>query len=164
MTRTVQVQKVYMTSSGTYRRSGCADAQRGRRSKEILNQLTLLITPVLISIALPDAYGMVYRYVPLPDRLMTQYACRGDCRWRSDSPYHHRMVHETGVPLQALMAMKTRLLDIVQKCKRFESISTAAAQIVAGNRDLAARTEEQATGWKKRRRRWNRLPPRLKHS
>ncbi len=45
---------------------------------------------------------------------------------------------ETGVLLQALMAMKTRSLDIVQEVqKRFgESISTAAAQIVAGNRDL----------------------------
>ncbi len=42
---------------------------------------------------------------------------------------------ETGVLLQALMAMKTRLLDIVQEVQTvLESISTAAAQIVAGNR------------------------------
>ncbi|EBH8293085.1 HAMP domain-containing protein [Salmonella enterica subsp. enterica serovar Havana] len=53
---------------------------------------------------------------------------------------------ETGVLLQALMAMKTRLLDIVQEVQNgSESISTAAAQIVAGNQDLAARTEEQAS-------------------
>lgn len=53
---------------------------------------------------------------------------------------------ETGVLLQALMAMKTRLLDIVQEVQNgSESISTAASQIVAGNQDLAARTEEQAS-------------------
>ncbi|HDR2361788.1 TPA: methyl-accepting chemotaxis protein, partial [Enterobacter kobei] len=53
---------------------------------------------------------------------------------------------ETGVLLQALMAMKTRLLEIVEKVQNgSENISAAAAQIVAGNQDLAARTEEQAS-------------------
>lgn len=53
---------------------------------------------------------------------------------------------ETGVLLQALMTMKTRLLEIVQEVQHgSESISSAAAQIVAGNQDLAARTEEQAS-------------------
>jgi methyl-accepting chemotaxis protein-2 (aspartate sensor receptor) len=53
---------------------------------------------------------------------------------------------ETGVMLQALMEMKSRLLTIVQDVQHSaESISSAAAQIVAGNQDLAARTEEQAS-------------------
>ena len=53
---------------------------------------------------------------------------------------------ETGLLLHALMEMKTRLLDIVQQVQTgSENISSAAAQIVAGNQDLAARTEEQAS-------------------
>ena len=53
---------------------------------------------------------------------------------------------ETGLLLSALMEMKTRLLEIVQQVQTgSENISSAAAQIVAGNQDLAARTEEQAS-------------------
>ncbi|EPW3924055.1 MULTISPECIES: methyl-accepting chemotaxis protein [Enterobacter] len=53
---------------------------------------------------------------------------------------------ETGLLLHALMEMKSRLLDIVQQVQTgSENISSAAAQIVAGNQDLAARTEEQAS-------------------
>ncbi len=53
---------------------------------------------------------------------------------------------ETGQLLSALMEMKTRLLDIVQRVQSgSENISSAAAQIVAGNQDLAARTEAQAS-------------------
>ena len=53
---------------------------------------------------------------------------------------------ETGELLHALMVMKTRLLEIVQEVQNgSENISSAAAQIVAGNQDLAARTEEQAS-------------------
>ncbi|MCI2290152.1 methyl-accepting chemotaxis protein [Enterobacter sp. I4] len=53
---------------------------------------------------------------------------------------------ETGLLLAALMEMKTRLLEIVQQVQTgSENISSAAAQIVAGNQDLAARTEEQAS-------------------
>lgn len=53
---------------------------------------------------------------------------------------------ETGVLLSALMSMKVRLHDIVREVQQgSENISTAAAQIVAGNQDLAARTEEQAS-------------------
>lgn len=44
------------------------------------------------------------------------------------------------------MEMKNRLLVIVQEVQNgSENISSAAAQIVAGNQDLAARTEEQAS-------------------
>lgn len=53
---------------------------------------------------------------------------------------------ETGAMLQALMEMKTQLLNViedVQGCS--DSISDAAAQIVAGNQELSARTEEQAS-------------------
>lgn len=57
-----------------------------------------------------------------------------------------RSKDETGLLLNALMEMKTRLLDIVQQVQSgSENISSAAAQIVAGNQDLAARTEEQAS-------------------
>lgn len=53
---------------------------------------------------------------------------------------------ETGVLLQAMMTMKNRLQEIVQEVQNgSENISSAAAQIVAGNQDLAARTEEQAS-------------------
>jgi len=57
---------------------------------------------------------------------------------------HHR--DETGVLLSALMGMKTRLHDIVREVQKgSENISSAAAQIVAGNEDLAERTEKQAS-------------------
>ncbi|MEO3741163.1 methyl-accepting chemotaxis protein [Kosakonia sp. WA-90] len=53
---------------------------------------------------------------------------------------------ETGILLHALMEMKNRLVEIVHQVQNgSESISSAAAQIVAGNQDLAARTEEQAS-------------------
>ncbi|MTH45793.1 methyl-accepting chemotaxis protein [Intestinirhabdus alba] len=53
---------------------------------------------------------------------------------------------ETGMLLQALMAMKARLVEIVREVQNGSvSISTAAAQIMAGNQDLAGRTEEQAS-------------------
>ena len=68
---------------------------------------------------------------------------------------------ETGQLLTALMEMKVRLLEIVQQVQTgSESISSAAAQIVAGNQDLAARTEEQASSVNRRRRRWSRSPRR----
>ena len=52
---------------------------------------------------------------------------------------------ETGILLQALTEMKVRLLDIVQELQNgSESISAAAGQIVAGNQNIASRTEEQA--------------------
>ncbi|ENL8516286.1 MCP four helix bundle domain-containing protein [Providencia rettgeri] len=52
---------------------------------------------------------------------------------------------ETGVLLQALNDMKGRLLEIVQEVQQgSENISAAAGQIVAGNQNLASRTEEQA--------------------
>ncbi|MED5723835.1 methyl-accepting chemotaxis protein, partial [Enterobacter hormaechei] len=47
---------------------------------------------------------------------------------------------------RALKEMKTRLLEIAQQVQTgSESISSAAAQIVAGNQDLATRKEEQAS-------------------
>ena len=51
---------------------------------------------------------------------------------------------ETGLLLHALMEMKTRLLEIVQQVQTgSENISSAAAQIVAGNQDL--RSEEHTS-------------------
>ncbi|WP_437890599.1 methyl-accepting chemotaxis protein [Phytobacter sp. V91] len=59
---------------------------------------------------------------------------------------HSSSRDETGVLLRSLMEMKNRLVSIVQEVQfGSESISSAAAQIVAGNQDLAARTEEQAS-------------------
>lgn len=59
---------------------------------------------------------------------------------------HSSSQDETGLLLRSLMEMKARLVEIVHEVQTgSESISSAAAQIVAGNQDLAARTEEQAS-------------------
>lgn len=107
---------------------------------------TLLITPALISIAAGCVMGWyIVRSITRPLDEAVRFAeaiADGDLTRHITTDYKD----ETGVLLQALMAMKTRLLDIVQEVQNgSESISTAAAQIVAGNRDLAARTEEQAS-------------------
>lgn len=53
---------------------------------------------------------------------------------------------KTGMLLTALMNMKIRLQGIVKEVQHSsENISTAASQIMAGNYDLASRTEEQAS-------------------
>lgn len=68
---------------------------------------------------------------------------------------------ETGQLLSALMEMKNRLLEIVQQVQfGSENISTAAAQIVAGNQDLARGRKSRPAPWNRRQRRWSRSPRR----
>src|SRR5690606_6030387 len=109
------------------------------------NRLMLIILG-LICIALAVVIGVaIVRSITGPLSQAVAFAraiADGDLTRSVDS--HHR--DETGVLLNALMEMKTRLLDIVQEVQHSsESISSAASQIVAGNQDLASRTEEQAS-------------------
>ncbi|ECY1994893.1 HAMP domain-containing protein [Salmonella enterica] len=142
MTRTVQVQKVY--------KDKVQDAQMHNAGVQVEGDFktnrTLLITLALISIAAGCVMGWyIVRSITRPLDEAVRFAeaiADGDLTRHITTDYKD----ETGVLLQALMAMKTRLLDIVQEVQNgSESISTAAAQIVAGNQDLAARTEEQAS-------------------
>ncbi|EJV6998284.1 MCP four helix bundle domain-containing protein [Salmonella enterica] len=146
MTRTVQVQKVYKDK--VQELIAVQDAQMHEASVQVKedfkNNRTLLIA--LISIAAGGVMGWyIVRSItrPLDDAVrFAEAIADGDLTRHITTDYKD----ETGVLLQALMAMKTRLLDIVQEVQNgSESISTAAAQIVAGNQDLAARTEEQAS-------------------
>ncbi|EJH7535901.1 TPA: HAMP domain-containing protein [Salmonella enterica subsp. enterica serovar Enteritidis] len=148
MTRTVQVQKVYKDK--VQELIAVQDAQMHEASVQVKedfkNNRTLLITLALISIAAGCVMGWyIVRSItrPLDDAVrFAEAIADGDLTRHITTDYKD----ETGVLLQALMAMKTRLLDIVQEVQNgSESISTAAAQIVAGNQDLAARTEEQAS-------------------
>ncbi|ECN4322480.1 TPA: MCP four helix bundle domain-containing protein [Salmonella enterica subsp. enterica serovar Montevideo] len=144
MTRTVQVQKVYKDK--VQELIAVQDAQMHEASVQVKedfkNNRTLLITLALISIAAGGVMGWyIVRSITRPLDDAVRFA-DGDLTRHITTDYKD----ETGVLLQALMAMKTRLLDIVQEVQNgSESISTAAAQIVAGNQDLAARTEEQAS-------------------
>lgn len=106
----------------------------------------LLILIALFSIVLATLTGwFIVRAITRPLGQAVEFAqaiAEGDLTRNIDT--HHR--DETGILLSALMAMKTRLRNIVHEVQKgAENISTAAAQIVAGNQDLAARTEEQAS-------------------
>ena len=105
-----------------------------------------LILLALISIAAGVIMGWyIVRSITRPLNDAVQFAgaiAEGDLT----RTIHIAQKDETGVLLQALMEMKNRLLVIVQEVQNgSENISSAAAQIVAGNQDLAARTEEQAS-------------------
>lgn len=148
MTRTVQVQKVYKDKVPEL--IAVQDAQMHNAGVQVEGDFktnrTLLITLALISIAAGCVMGWyIVRSITRPLDEAVRFAeaiADGDLTRHITTDYKD----ETGVLLQALMAMKTRLLDIVQEVQNgSESISTAAAQIVAGNQDLAARTEEQAS-------------------
>ena len=68
---------------------------------------------------------------------------------------------ETGLLLHALMEMKTRLLDIVQQVQTgSENISSAAAQIVAGNRIWPRARKSRPALWSRPPPRWSRSPRR----
>ncbi|EAQ6108837.1 MCP four helix bundle domain-containing protein [Salmonella enterica subsp. enterica serovar Inverness] len=148
MTRTVQVQKVYKDK--VQELIAVQDVQMHNAGVQVEGDFktnrTLLITLALISIAAGCVMGWyIVRSITRPLDEAVRFAeaiADGDLTRHITTDYKD----ETGVLLQALMAMKTRLLDIVQEVQNgSESISTAAAQIVAGNQDLAARTEEQAS-------------------
>lgn len=66
---------------------------------------------------------------------------------------------ETGLLLTALMEMKTRLLEIVQQVQTgSENISSAAAQIVAGNQIWLPARRSRPVPLNKRPPRWSRSP------
>ncbi len=109
------------------------------------NRLILILLAVF-SIGVGSLIGwVIVRMITRPlDEAVTfaEAIANGDLTRTINS--HHR--DETGVLLRALMEMKERLVEIVHQVQNgSESISSAAAQIVAGNQDLAARTEEQAS-------------------
>ncbi len=165
MTRTVQVQKVYKDK--VQELIAVQDAQMHNAGVQVEGDFktnrTLLITTALISIAAGCVMGWyIVRSITRPLDEAVRFAeaiADGDLTRHITTDYKD----ETGVLLQALMAMKTRLLDIVQEVQNgSESISTAAAQIVAGNRIWPRVRKNRPARLKKRRRRWNRLPPRLK--
>ncbi|EBI0153838.1 MCP four helix bundle domain-containing protein [Salmonella enterica subsp. enterica serovar Newport] len=150
MTRTVQVQKVYKDK--VQELIAVQDAQMHNAGVQVEGDFktnrTLLITLALISIAAGCVMGWyIVRSItrPLDDAVrFAEAIADGDLTRHITTDYKD----ETGVLLQALMAMKTRLLDIVQEVQNgSESISTAAAQIVAGNQDLAARAGEHGRGF-----------------
>ncbi|NIF46802.1 HAMP domain-containing protein [Enterobacter sp. Ap-1006] len=106
--------------------------------------VTVLLT--LLSIALGSLIGLfVVRSITRPLVRAVEFAgaiAEGDLT--GSITVTHK--DETGELLQALMSMKVRLQEIVHQVQQgSETISSAAAQIVAGNQDLAARTEEQAS-------------------
>ncbi|HAC6540316.1 TPA_asm: HAMP domain-containing protein [Salmonella enterica subsp. salamae serovar 48:d:z6] len=148
MTRTVQVQKVYKDK--VQELIAVQDLQMHEAGVQVgedfKNNRTLLITLALISIAAGGVMGWyIVRSITRP---LDEAVCFAEAIADGDLTRHITTDYkdETGVLLQALMTMKTRLLDIVQEVQNgSESISTAASQIVAGNQDLAARTEEQAS-------------------
>ncbi|EML1937859.1 MCP four helix bundle domain-containing protein [Providencia stuartii] len=106
----------------------------------------LLATLVIISIA--TGCGMGWFIAQSITRPLSQAVGFAQAIASGDLTQHvaARYRDETGILLQALVEMKTRLLEIVREVQHgSESISAAAGQIVAGNQNLAARTEEQAT-------------------
>ncbi len=80
---------------------------------------------------------------PLKAALSTaQQVAAGDL---SCAVHMSRQDDETGVLLQALRDMQTRLAQVVGHVRgNAESVATASAQIAQGNMDLSARTENQA--------------------
>ncbi|EAW8218600.1 HAMP domain-containing protein [Salmonella enterica subsp. enterica] len=149
MTRTVQVQKVYKDK--VQELIAVQDAQMHNAGVQVEGDFktnrTLLITLALISIAAGCVMGWyIVRSItrPLDDAVrFAEAIADGDLTRHITTDYKD----ETGVLLQALMAMKTRLLDIVQEVQNgSESISTAAAQIVAGEvRQLAQKSASSAS-------------------
>lgn len=130
----IQIQNQIMIDSGD------------RVGEDYQSNRLMLIALALICVVLAAVLGVVIvRSITRPLSQAVGFAeaiAGGDLTRNVES--HHR--DETGVLLNALMSMKTRLQSIVQDVQlSSESISTAAAQIVAGNEDLASRTEEQAS-------------------
>jgi methyl-accepting chemotaxis protein-2 (aspartate sensor receptor) len=148
MSTTVEVQKKYKAKvqaliaiQNEQMRAAGAEVEKDYRNNRLL-----LVLITLLSIVLATVIGwFIVRSITRPLGQAVEFAqaiAEGDLSHSIDA--HHR--DETGVLLGALMAMKMRLQEIVREVQKgSENISTAAAQIVAGNHDLAARTEEQAS-------------------
>ncbi|MEG1210391.1 MAG: methyl-accepting chemotaxis protein [Leclercia sp.] len=148
MTRTVNLQQAYKAKVQELIAVQNAEMQSAGEQVDKdyhTNRLTLILL-TLVSILVGSAMGwFIVRSITRPLGEAVSFAeaiAEGDLT-RTIST---RARDETGLLLHALMEMKTRLLAIVQEVQTgSENISTAAAQIVAGNQDLAARTEEQAS-------------------
>ncbi|HCB3267879.1 TPA: MCP four helix bundle domain-containing protein, partial [Citrobacter amalonaticus] len=148
MTTTVNVQQAYKEKVQAL--IAIEDAQMLRAGAQVESDFTanraLLIALALIGIAAGCMMGWyIVRSITRPLNEAVQFAeaiAEGDLTRNILTTQKD----ETGELLHALMVMKTRLLEIVQEVQDgSENISSAAAQIVAGNQDLAARTEEQAS-------------------
>ena len=148
MTRTVNLQQAYKAKVQELIAVQNAEMQSAGEQVDKdyhTNRLTLILL-TLVSILVGSAMGwFIVRSITRPLGEAVSFAeaiAEGDLT-RTISTCAR---DETGLLLHALMEMKTRLLAIVQEVQTgSENISTAAAQIVAGNQDLAARTEEQAS-------------------
>jgi methyl-accepting chemotaxis protein-2 (aspartate sensor receptor) len=148
MTKMVPIQKAYKEK--VLALIAIQDAQMRHGSEQVQSDFStnrlLLIALAIISIGVGTLLGwVIVRAITRPLREAVTFAeaiASGDLTRTIHSDYRD----ETGILLRALMEMKTRLVDIVQEVQfGSASISSAAAQIVAGNQDLAARTEEQAS-------------------
>lgn len=148
MTTTVEVQEKYKEKVMALIaiQNDQMNAAGGEVEESYHTNRALVILITLMSIILAAAMGwFIVRSITRPLGQAVAFAqdiADGDLTGSVDT--HRR--DETGVLLSALMAMKVRLQEIVREVQRgSENISTAAAQIMAGNQDLAARTEEQAS-------------------
>ncbi len=131
--------------------------------EDFKNNRTLLITLALISIAAGGVMGWyIVRSItrPLDDAVrFAEAIADGDLTRHITTDYKD----ETGVLLQALMAMKTRLLDIVQEVQNGSRVSPRRRRKLSPVTRIWRRVRKSRPArLKKRRRRWNRLPPRLK--
>lgn len=148
MTTTINLQNAYKAK--VMELIAIQDQQMRSAGEQVQNDFSfnrmLLILLAIFSIGVGSLMGWyIVRMITRPLSEAVDFAeaiAAGDLTRTIDS--RHR--DETGVLLRALMEMKNRLVEIVHQVQNgSESISSAAAQIVAGNQDLAARTEEQAS-------------------
>ncbi len=148
MTNTINIQNAYKDRVQAL--IAIQDGQMRAAGESVQNDFSanrlLLIVLAIASIGLGSLIGWyIVRMITRPLREAVTFAeaiAEGDLT----RTIHANHRDETGILLHALMEMKNRLVDIVHEVQNgSESISSAAAQIVAGNQDLAARTEEQAS-------------------
>lgn len=148
MTKTINIQNAY--KERVLALIAIQDGQMRAAGDQVQNDFSsnrlMLILLAIVSIGMGSLIGWyIVRMITRPLREAVTFAeaiADGDLTRTIDS--RHR--DETGVLLRALMEMKNRLVEIVHQVQNgSENISSAAAQIVAGNQDLAARTEEQAS-------------------
>ncbi|SCC18944.1 methyl-accepting chemotaxis protein [Kosakonia oryziphila] len=148
MSNTVNIQNAYKEK--VHELISIQDAQMKSAGEVVQHDFAesrlILILLAVFSIGFGSLIGwIIVRMITRPLSEAVTFAeaiANGDLTRTIDSRYRD----ETGVLLRALMEMKERLVEIVHQVQNgSENISSAAAQIVAGNQDLAARTEEQAS-------------------
>ncbi len=149
MTNTVRIQNAYKEKVMAL--IAIQDKQIRAAGAQVQNDFSanrlMLILLAVFSIGMGSLMGWyIVRMITRPLGEAVGFAeaiAEGDLTRTIDA--RHR--DETGILLRALMEMKNRpRVEIVHQVQNgSESISSAAAQIVAGNQDPAARTEEQAS-------------------